>query len=108
MARRSFDDEYAKTSPNDVRPIPMVGIEIEGEVSSDVDGVAVTIQSMAKRAGLASRGPIPLPTKKLDCGKRTYFRRIYVDSDPDLMLAITRNLNVPSGVRMSMAIGDAE
>lgn len=95
-------------------------ISLSGTDSALVDGVCSKIKEISQRAGVAIRGPVPLPTKKLKvpCRKspdgegsetwdrwemRIHKRLIDLDADERALRQLMR-VQVPDGVRIEIVL----
>ena len=101
-------------------------IKLSGKDPKDLDTITTEIKDIAKRFGVTMRGPIPLPTKKLEltvlktpCGDgtghgnatydkwemRIHKRMVDVQADDRTLRQIMR-INIPQGVHISIALKD--
>ena len=95
-------------------------ISLSGTDSAVVDGVCSKIKEISQRTGVAIRGPVPLPTKKLKvpCRKspdgegsetcdrwemRIHKRLIDLDADERALRQLMR-VQVPDGVRIEIVL----
>lgn len=95
-------------------------IKLESQNVGDIDTVAGQIKDIALKAGVALKGPIPLPTKKLliatrktPCGDgsdtyerwelRVHKRLIEVSADDRVLREIMR-IRIPDDVNVSMQL----
>ena len=96
-------------------------IKLESQDFGDLDGVCTQIKDIAQKAGVQLRGPIPLPTKKLNistrktpCGDgsdtyehyelRIHKRLIEIPADDRVLREVMR-LRVPPSVNIEMNLG---
>lgn len=96
-------------------------IKLESQECGDLDGVCKEITSIAARAGVQMRGPIPLPTKKLlisprktPCGDgsdtyekwemRIHKRLIEIQADDRVLREVMR-IKIPPTVNVEMSLG---
>lgn len=96
-------------------------IKLESQNVTDIDSVSGQIKDIAGKAGVALKGPIPLPTKKLliatrktPCGDgsdtyerwemRVHKRLIEVSADDRVLREIMR-LRIPDSVHVAMTLG---
>lgn len=101
-------------------------IKLSGKDPKDLDTITTEIKDIAKRFGVGFRGPIPLPTKKLQltvlktpCGDgtghgnatydkwemRIHKRMVDVQADDRTLRQIMR-INIPQGVHIAIALKD--
>lgn len=101
-------------------------IKLSGKDPKDLDTITTEIRDIAKRFGVGFRGPIPLPTKKLQltvlktpCGDgtghgnatydkwemRIHKRMVDVQADDRTLRQIMR-INIPQGVHIAIALKD--
>jgi len=95
-------------------------ISLSGTDPVKVDNVCGQIKAISQRTGVAIRGPVPLPTKKLKvpCRKspdgegsetwdhwemRIHKRLIYLDADERALRQLMR-IDVPDGVNIEMRL----
>jgi small subunit ribosomal protein S10 len=95
-------------------------IKLESQNVGDIDTVSTQIKEIASKAGVAMKGPVPLPTKKLviatrktPCGDgsdtyerwelRVHKRLIEVSADDRLLREIMR-LRIPDSVHVAMQL----
>ena len=95
-------------------------IKLESQNVIDIDAVSGQIKDIAAKAGVALKGPIPLPTKKLliatrktPCGDgsdtyerwelRVHKRLIEVSADDRVLREIMR-LRIPDSVHVAMQL----
>jgi small subunit ribosomal protein S10 len=95
-------------------------ISLSGTDPKKVDGVCEQIKTISTRTGVAIRGPIPLPTKRLQvpCRKspdgegsetwdrwemRIHKRLIDLDADERALRALMR-IQVPDGVNIEIVL----
>ncbi|HEV8289519.1 MAG TPA: 30S ribosomal protein S10 [Candidatus Norongarragalinales archaeon] len=96
-------------------------IKLESQSCNDLDEVALQIKDIAGKTGTEMKGPIPLPTKKLQlttrktpCGDgsdtyekwelRIHKRLIEVNADDRVLREIMR-IRIPSNVHVEMTLG---
>ena len=101
-------------------------IKLSGKDPKDLDTITSEIKDIVKRFGVSMRGPIPLPTKKLEltvlktpCGDgtghgnatfdkwemRIHKRMVDVQADDRTLRQIMR-INIPQGVHIAIALKD--
>ncbi len=101
-------------------------IKLSGKVPQELDSICAEIKDIAKKFGVSSRGPIPLPTKilrvvtlKTPCGDgtghgnatfdkwemRIHKRIIDVQADDRVLKQIMR-INIPEGVHIEIKLKD--
>jgi len=101
-------------------------IKLSGKDPKDLDTITTEIRDITKRFGVSMRGPIPLPTKKLEltvlktpCGDgtghgnatydkwemRIHKRMVDVQADDRTLRQIMR-INIPQGVHIAIALKD--
>lgn len=95
-------------------------IKLESRSYNDLDSVCVQVKDIALKAGVALKGPIPLPTKKLriptrrtPCGDgsdtyekwemHVHKRLIEVQADDRVLRDIMR-IRIPDSVRIEMVL----
>src|SRR3989344_247119 len=95
-------------------------IKLESQNVPELDDVCGQIREITKRAGVAIRGPIPLPTKhlkistrKTPCGDgsdtyekwelRVHKRLIEIDADDRVLREVMRK-RIPYSVRVEMTL----
>ncbi len=96
-------------------------IKLESQSIGDLDGVCGQIRDISSRAGVALRGPIPLPTRKLristrrtPCGDgsdtyekwelRVHKRLIEINADDRVLREVMR-IRIPDNVHIEMTLG---
>ena len=96
-------------------------IKLESENIEELNGVCVQIRDISSKAGVSLKGPIPLPTKRLNistrktpCGDgsdtyekwelRIHKRLIEVQAD-DRVLRDVMRIKIPSSVNVEMTLG---
>ncbi|MFH1056459.1 MAG: 30S ribosomal protein S10 [Candidatus Micrarchaeota archaeon] len=96
-------------------------IKLESQAVQDLDDVCVQIRDIATKAGVELRGPIPLPTKRLQistrrtpCGDgsdtyekwelRIHKRLIEIQADERVLREVMR-IRIPSTVNIEMGLG---
>jgi len=101
-------------------------IKLSGKDPKELDNICFEIKDIAKKFGISSRGPIPLPTKimkvvtlKTPCGDgtghgnatfdkwemRVHKRVVDVQADDRAMRQIMR-VNIPQGIHIEIKLKD--
>jgi len=101
-------------------------IKLTGRNPEELDAICAEIKDLAKKFGIASRGPIPLPTKimkvttmKTPCGDgtghgnatferwemRIHKRVVEVQADDRALRQIMR-INIPQGIHIEIKLKD--
>lgn len=95
-------------------------IKLESQEVADLDEVCAQIKDIATRTGVAMKGPVPLPTKRLNistrktpCGDgsdtyekwemRIYKRLLEIAADDRVLREVMR-IRVPSSVNIEMTL----
>ena len=83
-------------------------ISLSGTDPAMVDSVCNQIKGISQRTGVAIRGPVPLPTKKLKvaCRMRIHKRLIDLDADERALRQLMR-IQVPDGVNIEIVLRGA-
>ncbi len=102
--RKDSRDGYAQTRPaENLTPELEARFELTSKDLRAVNEFCARIQSMAKSAGIAVRGPIPRPTE-VKGGVKIFRRHIIMDADPGLVGTIVKTLVAPDGVDMKVIL----
>ena len=96
-------------------------IKLQSQSCDDLDAVCTEIKTIAQKAGVEMKGPVPLPTKKLristrktPCGDgsdtyekwemRIHKRLIEISADDRVLRDIMR-IKIPDAVHVEMTLG---